>query len=448
MNVEQGLPTNPSAERAVLGSILLDNDLYHEAAEKLAADDFALDSHRRIFARISEMMNAGRAVDAITLSDELSNRNELGAIGGVAYLASLTDGLPRLLSIAEYVGVVKEKSLLRAIAKANIHLVNRVIGGSENAVAIIADAENYLRIIADRSISRSFFRPADIVRESYTSADAFLASNQRAGSVGTGWPDFDRMTNKFKPAQLIIVAARPSMGKTAWAVNVAATAAIRQEKHVAIFSLEMSKESLLRRMVCSEARVDSRRFEHQNLTKEDRRVLADALSACVDAPLYFDDTPAITLSEMRAKCHRLKKTDGLDLVVVDYLQLMAAGQKFENRTQEVSAISRGLKAVAKELNVPVIALSQLNRGNESRQDKRPVLSDLRDSGTIEQDADVVMFLHRPEYYDKKNPELKNKAEFILAKQREGPIGDLDMYYFPEFTRFECPIRETYSGQQL
>jgi replicative DNA helicase len=438
---EQGLPCSPDAERTILGAVLLDNHAHAEAAEVLRAEDFYLTAHQRVFARMGELIDSGHVVDIVTLSEELAKRKEIESIGGVAWLASLTEGLPRRLSISEYVSIVKEKSMMRAVIRTSMHLTTRAADQSEDVATILADADNYFRIIADRSLRTGLRRPFDIISADYTSVDQFLASKRQIGSVVSGWSGLDRKTNGWKKQELIIFAARPSMGKTAAAINMAIDAALRQEKAVAVFSLETSAEALIRRAMCGAARVDSHRFQRQALDGDERQRLTNALSRIVDAPLYLDDTPAASVSEVRAKCRRQQKLHGLDLVIVDYLQLMSGGRRYENRTQEVSAISRSLKAMAKELDVPVIALSQLSRENEKRQDKRPVLSDLRESGSIEQDADVVCFLHRPEYYDRHNPDLKGQAEFILAKQREGPTGTIPMVYMEQYTRFECAARE-------
>jgi len=446
---ERGLPASPDSERSILGSILLDNHLYNEAAEKLKSDDFSLDSHRRIFARMAEMIDAGRAVDIITLSEELSKRKELEAIGGVAYLASLTEGLPRRPSIEEYVRVVKDKSLLRQLINICSTAITQAADQSEDALEVLNAAESGLLEVTERGITRGFASIPEIVRDSFGTIDNLYKEGREVTGLATHFTDFDRMTSGLQASELIIIAARPSMGKTAWAINIAQNAAVYGGKVVAIFSLEMSKESLLRRMLASQALVDSQKTQKGFLLREDQQKLTHALEQLAESRLFIDDTPGISLTEMRAKARRLRQMQGgLDLVVVDYLQLMTASapgpgaKRYENRTQEVSAISRGLKALAKELQVPVIALSQLSRASEQRGgDKKPMLSDLRESGSIEQDADVVAFIHREAYYNRDengnpDPESEGKAEIIIAKQRNGPTGSVHLAYLSKCTRFE------------
>jgi replicative DNA helicase len=446
---ERGLPASPDAERSILGAILLDNHLYNEAAEKITADDFALDSHRRIFSRMAEMIDAGRAVDIITLREELASRKEVEAIGGVAYLASLTEGLPRRLSIEEYVRIVKDKSLLRQLINICSTAIARAADQGEEALEVLNAAESGLLEVTERGITRGFAGIAEIVRDSFGTIDNLYKEGREVTGLATHFIDFDRMTSGLQASELIIIAARPSMGKTAWAINIAQNAAVMGGKVVAIFSLEMSKESLLRRMLASQALVDSQKIQKGFLLREDQQKLTHALEQLAESKMFIDDTPGISLTEMRAKARRLRQMAGsLDLIVVDYLQLMTASvvgpgaKRYENRTQEVSAISRGLKALAKELSVPVIALSQLSRASEQRGgDKKPMLSDLRESGSIEQDADVVAFIHREAYYNRDengqpDPDTENKAEIIIAKQRNGPTGSVHLAYLSKCTRFE------------
>src|ERR1700749_5044833 len=382
---ERGLPASIDAERSILGPILLDNHSYNEAAEKLHADDFALDSHRRIFSRMAELIDAGRAVDIVTLSEELARRKEFEAVGGVAYLASLTEGLPRRPSIEEYVRIVKDKSLLRQLINICSGAITRAADQSEDALEVLNAAESSLLEVTEKGITRGFAGIPEIVRDSFGTIDNLYKESREVTGLAIHFAEFDRLTSGLQNSDLTIIAARPSMGKTAWAINIAQNAAVRGGKTVAVFSLEMSKESLLRRMLASEALVDSQKIQKGFLGRDDHEKLSSALERLVEAQIFIDDTPGISLSEMRAKARRLRQARGqLDLIVIDYLQLMSAsvggpGQKrYENRTQEVSSISRGLKALAKELNLPVIALSQLSRSSEQRQggDKRPMLSDL------------------------------------------------------------------------
>src|SRR5580700_11346565 len=435
---ERGLPASIDAERSILGAILLDNHAYNEAAEKLVAADFALESHQRIFSRIGELMDASRAVDIVTLAEELARRKEVEAIGGVAYLASLTEGLPRRLSIEEYVRIVKDKSLLRQLINICSSAITRAADQSEEALEV-----------TEKGITRGFSSVHEIVAGSFKTIDNLYKEGKEVTGLATHFEEFDRMTSGLQNSELIIIAARPSMGKTALAINIAQNAAIQGGKVVAVFSLEMSKESLLRRMLASEALVDSQKIQKGFLLREDQEKLSSALERLVEAPIFIDDSPGISLTEMRAKARRLRQSrGGLDLVVIDYLQLMTGGstgpgaKRYENRTQEVSAISRGLKALAKELGIPVIALSQLSRASEQRGgDKKPMLSDLRESGSIEQDADVVAFIHRESYYNRgeggePDPDTDNKAEIIIAKQRNGPTGIVQLAWIGRCTRFD------------
>jgi replicative DNA helicase len=449
LTLDAGLPANIDAEKTILGAILLDNTAHSEAAEKLETDDFSLDSHRRIFLRMTELMNAQRAVDIVTLSNELARNKEIEAVGGVAYLASLTEGLPLRPVIDEYIRIVKDKSLLRKLMLICSQAIARAADQSEDALGVLDGTEAQLLQVSEKGITQGFESLEQIVANSFGSIDNLYKQSREVTGLATDFTEFDRSTSGLQKGELIIIAARPSMGKTALAINIAQNAAINHDAVVAIFSLEMSKESLLRRMLASQAWVDQRKLQTGFLGREDQEKLQKALEQLIESRLFIDDSAGISLSEMRAKVRRLKQTrGGLDLVVVDYLQLMSAtvpssGRKnYENRTQEVSAISRGLKALAKELNVPVLALSQLSRASERRgDDKRPMLSDLRESGSIEQDADVVAFIHRESYYsrdEEMSESDKAKSEIILAKQRNGPTGTVHLNFISRFTRFDNP----------
>ena len=450
---ERGLPASIDAERSILGAILLDNHLYNEAAERITTSDFALDPHRRIYMRMAELIDSGRPVDIITLRDILSQHKEIEAIGGVAYLASLTENLPRRLSIEEYVRIVKNKSLLRQLILVCSEAITQAADQGDDALDVLNSAESKLLEVTEKGVQRGFASIPEIVRGSFGSIDQLFAEGHReVTGLETHFTEFDRMTSGLQKSELIIIAARPSMGKTAWAINIAQNAAVRGGSVVAVFSLEMSKESLLRRMLASEALVDQQTIQKGYTSREDAERLTEALERLTESQLFIDATPAISLTEMRAKARRLRQMHGrLDLIVIDYLQLMAGSpaggtgpgaKRFENRTQEVSAVSRGLKALAKELDVPVIALSQLSRASEQRGgDKKPMLSDLRESGSIEQDADVVAFIHRESYYNRDengqpDPETEGKAEIIIAKQRNGPTGSVHLAYLSKCTRFE------------
>jgi len=449
LTLDSGLPANVDAEKTILGAILLDNAAHAEAAEKLESDDFSLDSHRRIFLRMSELMDAQHAVDIVTLANELTRYKEVDAVGGVAYLASLTEGLPRRPVIEEYIRIVKDKSLLRKLMAICSMAIARAADQGESALDVLGAAESQLMEVTEKGLTHGFQSLHQIVEHSFGSIDNLYKQSREVTGLATSFTEFDRMTSGLQKGELIIIAARPSMGKTALAINIAQNAAIKSGAKVAVFSLEMSKESLLRRMLATQAWVDQRKLQTGFLGREDHDKLEKALGLLVESQLFIDDTAAISLAEMRAKARRLKQNaGGLDLIVVDYLQLMSAtvpssGRKnYENRTQEVSAISRGLKALAKELDVPVMALSQLSRASERRgEDKRPLLSDLRESGSIEQDADVVAFIHREAYY-KRDEEMsetdKARSEIIVAKQRNGPTGTVYLSFLSRFTRFENP----------
>jgi len=430
-------------EVAVLGAMLLDGVAISDATSKLKAEDFSLDSHQRVYRCILDLMSKGHGIDALTVGNELSRRKELDSIGGPAYLAYLSEGIPRNFNIESYVRIVKDKSLLRQLMAIFHDGATRASDQSEDAISVLGDVEAKLADVADSAIQRGFSGIAEIVASSFGSIDKLYEQGREITGLRTHYIEFDRMTSGLQDSELIIIAARPSMGKTAWAINIAQNAAVHDGKVVAVFSLEMSKESLLRRMLASEALVNSRKIQTGFLPKEDKGKLLAGLERLMDSKMFIDDTPGINLAEMRAKARRLKQQEGrLDLIVIDYLQLMTGSvganqKKFENRTQEVSAVSRGLKALAKEMKVPVVALSQLSRGSEQRTgDKKPLLSDLRESGSIEQDADVVAFIHREEYYDRENDDLKGKAEIIIAKQRNGPTGSCHLAYMSDYTRFE------------
>ena len=439
----EGLPSSITAEIAILGAMLLDAVAISDATGRLRTDDFSLDSHRRVYQAMLDLMAVGHAIDHITVMEALSKRKELDAIGGPAYLAYLTEGIPHQLNIESYVRIVKDKSLLRQLMGIFHEGVSRASDQAELAADVLGDVEARLAEVADSAIQRGFSGIGEIVANSFGSIDALYEQGREITGLATHYIEFDRMTSGLQEGELIIIAARPSMGKTAWAINIAQNAAVRDGKVVAVFSLEMSKESLLRRMLASEAMVNSRKIQTGFLPREDKGKLLAGLERLMESKMFVDDTPGITLAEMRAKARRLRQQEGrLDLIVIDYLQLMtgsagASQKKFENRTQEVSSVSRGLKALAKEMRVPVVALSQLSRGSEQRAgDKKPLLSDLRESGSIEQDADVVAFIHREEYYDRENEDLKGKAEIIIAKQRNGPTGSIQMAYLADYTRFE------------
>ncbi len=444
----RGLPASPEAERSILGAILLDNNLQNEALSTLRADHFFLDSHRRIYQCMADISESNRHIDIVTLTDVLLRNQALEAVGGAAYVSSLTDGVPRRSSIEHYIRIVRDKAMLREFVHAANGLIAQAMEQTTPANEVIDSAEASIFKISEERSGQQLADVKAIAKESFGGdLDKLFQRGGRITGVETHYSDLDEMTGGLQKSDLIIIAARPSMGKTAFAINIAENAAVLGGKSVAVFSLEMSKEALLNRMLCSQARVDAQNMRKGFLSGEDMRKLRTALDKLVNAPIYIDDTPGISLTEMRAKARRkAMDKDGLDLIVVDYLQLMTAsapgGRRYENRTQEVSAISRGLKEIAKELKVPVIALSQLSRAPETRggKDSEPKLSDLRESGSIEQDADIVMFLYRPEYYDRNNPALEGNARIIVGKHRNGPTDTIQLAFIKGSTRFETLLR--------
>jgi replicative DNA helicase len=440
---EKGLPINVDAERFVLGSILLDDTLFIQAAGTLDAEDFSLDKHRRIFRRMGELQDRGERIDRITVANELMKFNELEACDGLSYLVSLDDGLPQLPNVDSYIRIVKDKAILRRIIAASQHMMNRCLLDAEEPDQILASAEETLLKLGEARVKSGLMNADQILREYEGGLNAFLDPSKRIKGISTGFTKLDEFTGGLHGGDLCIIAARPSMGKTALALNVAQHVALKLKQTVAVFSLEMSKESLLTRMLCSAARVDSQRFRAGYLTQEERRKLNHALHELVESPLYIDDTPGVHLMDMHAKLRRIQAERKLGLVIVDYLQLMSGHGRFENRNQEVSALSRGMKLLAKELNVPMMVLSQLSRAVETRQgDHRPQLSDLRESGSIEQDADLVGFIFREEVYHRDREDLRGLAELILAKQRNGPVGTVNLVFLHAQTKFENRAEDT------
>src|ERR1700730_8619513 len=432
---DQERPTSVHAEMTILGAMLVEPVAIIDATMLLKTDDFALDSHRKIYAAMLQLVEMGYGVDIVTVTDYLSKKKEVDSVGGLPYLASLSEGLPRKLSIESYVRIVRDKSLMRQLLTVCDMGMIEASDQSREALDVLNQVTSRLTEISEHAVTGGFSDIAAIVKDSFGSIDALYEQGREVTGLATHYIEFDRMTSGLQESELIIIAARPSMGKTAWAINIAENAAVRGGKVVAVFSLEMSKASLLRRMLASQALVNSKAIQTGMLMREDRAKLITGLEKLMESKIFIDDTPGITLAEMRAKARRLKQQQGkLDLIIIEYPQLMTGSNSnargFENRTQEVSAISRGLKALAKEMKVPVLALSQLSRASEQRGgDKKPMLSDLRESGSIEQDADVVCFIHREEYYDKdengdEDPDSKNKAEIIIAKQRNGPTGSV------------------------
>ena len=438
--LDKGLPVNLDAERFVLGSILLDDSLFVQVAGDLQPDDFALEKHRILFNRMAELHERGERIDRVTVYNELLKHNQAEACDGLTYLISLDDGLPRVSNVDAYVRIVRDKSILRRIIFASQKLIDRCLLGQDEPEEILSGAEESLLKIGDIGVKAALASPRQIIDEYDGGINALLDPSTRLNGLGTGFPKLDEMTGGLHGGELFILAARPSMGKTALALNIAQYVATAKEpKPVAIFSLEMTQESLLTRMLCAMARVDGQKFRAGFLSREERGRLSAAATTISAAPLFIDDTSGANLMDIHAKLRRLKaEQHGLGLVIVDYLQLMSGRGRYENRNQEISTLSRGLKLLAKELDVPMLVLSQLSRAPEMRQegDHRPQLSDLRDSGAIEQDADLVGFIFRPEVYKPDRQDLRGQAELILAKQRNGPTGVVKLFFLKHCTKFE------------
>jgi replicative DNA helicase len=431
----QTLPHNTEAERTVLGAVLVDNAAFNAAAEILGRDDFYGEAHRRVFEAMAAISERGQPIDLVTLKEELSRASVLEASGGAIYLAGLVDGLPRITNVADWCRIIKEKAVLRRLIHAGSNIVQSCYQADEDVSALLDRAEKSIFDIAEQRVRQGFVRIRDIVKESFRTIDQLSQSKNRITGVPTGFSDLDQMTSGFQKGDLIIIAARPAMGKTSLCLNIAQHAARETGEPVGVFSLEMSKEQLVLRLLCTDARVNAHRLRTGQLTEKEWAKLAKAYADLSTARIFIDDSATITPLEIRAKCRRLMAEHGLGLVIVDYLQLVSAAGRSENRQQEIAAISRSLKGLAKELSVPVVALSQLSRAPEARQDRRPQLADLRESGAIEQDADLVVFIYREEEY-KPTEENHGLAELIIGKQRNGPTGMIKLYFIKEYTRFE------------
>ncbi|MDB4875385.1 MAG: dnaB [Gemmatimonadetes bacterium] len=435
-------PYSEDAEQAVLSAMLIDQDAVLRAAEHVNDTMFYAERHRRIYRAMMTITERGGVVDPLTLSEELSRRGELDASGGKDFIGFLVDAVPTAANIEYHAQIVREKAILRRLIEVSTTIVAEAFEGKSTANELLDEAESKIFQVSQQQTKDGFTRIKELLWPTMERIEALQRGGQTITGVATGFKDLDEMTSGFQPADLIIVAARPSMGKTAFTLNIAQHAAIEHNVPVAFFSLEMSKESLVQRMLTSEARIDAQRLRKGMLRDDDFPRLARAAGILSSAPVWIDDTPGISILEMRSKARRLKADAGVGMVIVDYLQLMSGPASSENRQQEVSQISRGLKALAKELSVPVVALSQLSRAPEQRtgDNKRPQLSDLRESGAIEQDADLIMFLYRQEFYDgpvdKDGNSLEGKAEVIVGKQRNGPIGIVNLHFHKQYTRFE------------
>lgn len=427
-------PQSIEGEKSVLGSMLLEKDAIITASEMLKEEDFYRDDHKKIFRVMMELFDKNEPVDLVTVAEELRKKDLLEEVGGAVYLTELVNSVPTTANISKYCKIVQEKSILRRLIRAATKIISLGYEANRDVEDIVDEAERLIFEIAQKKSSEGFSYIKDVIMDTFERIEQLYNSKGSMTGVPTGFHDFDRMTSGLQPSDLILIAARPSMGKTAFALNIAQHAAVRENIPVAIFSLEMSKEQLVQRMLCAEANIDSHRLRSGELDDSDWEKLARAMGPLSEAPIYIDDTPGIPVMEVRAKARRLKAEKGLGLIIIDYLQLMQGKGDSENRQHEISQISRSLKALARELNVPVVALSQLSRAPEMRQDHRPILSDLRESGSQEQDSDVVAFLYRDEYYHP-DTEKKNIAEVIIAKQRNGPTGVIELVWLKQFTKF-------------
>jgi replicative DNA helicase len=437
-NLRRVPPQSLEAEESVLGGIMLDNTALDHIIGMLRPDDFYRGAHRRLFRAMVDLNERSEPVDLITLSETLKARGELAEVGGSSYLTELAERVPTAANVVHYAKIVRERSILRGLIEASTEIATRGYQGSDNVNELLDHAEQLIFGIQERKVKQAFHRLSDVLVDSIKTIERLYEQKQAVTGVPTGFADLDALTAGLQPSDLIIVAGRPSMGKSALCTNIAEHAALRADVGVAIFSLEMGKEQLAMRMLCSEARVDLARVRTGHLSDREFPKLAMAAGRLGDAPIFVDDTPALSVLELRAKARRLKRDASarLGLVIVDYIQLMRSSEGKDNREQEISEISRSLKALAKELNVPVVALSQLNREVEKRTPPIPRLADLRESGAIEQDADVICFLYREEYYSPDEAEKQGVAEVIVAKQRNGPIGKVELTFLKEFARFE------------
>jgi len=427
-------PHSIEAEQSVLGSMIMDHDAVIVASEILIASDFYRPDHGQIFAAIMELYTTGNPIDLITIQDKLVQKGVLEQVGGLAYLADLASSVPTSAHIKQYAKIVQEKSTLRRLIKVSSDITAKSFDGDEPLDNIMNFAEKSIFDVLQNKKTEDFTGIDEIVLTSIEKIEEAHKSKGGITGVETGFIDLDQRTAGLQPSDLILVAARPSMGKTAFSLNIIQTAGIKNKKSVAVFSLEMSKDQLVSRMLCAEAMIDSQKARTGMLEKDDWDRIAQSIPNITNSRIYIDDTPGINVMDMRAKCRRLKMEKGLDLIMIDYLQLMSGVGDGSSRQQEISDISRSLKALAREMNAPVIALSQLSRACEQRQDHRPMLSDLRESGAIEQDADVVMFLYRDEYYHP-DTEKKNVGEVIIAKQRNGPTGTVELVWLGQYTKF-------------
>jgi len=428
-------PQNIEAEQAVLGAILLEPSALTTASEILIPEDFYRAAHQKIFRTMLQLSDRGEPVDLVTVTSELADANALEEVGGVSYLTELANAVPTAANVQYYAKIVEEKSILRRLIRTATSIAQDGYTREDEVEDVLNEAERKILEVSQRKNTTGFQNIKDVLVQAYDNIEMLHNRKGEITGIPTGFIELDRMTAGFQRSDFIIVAARPSVGKTAFALNIAQNVATRTGENVAIFSLEMGAQQLVMRMLCAEGNINAQNLRTGKLTPEDWGKLTMAMGSLSNAGIFIDDTPNIRVSEIRAKCRRLKQEQGLGMVLIDYLQLIqGSGRNRENRQQEVSEISRSLKALARELDVPVIALSQLSRSVEQRQDKRPMMSDLRESGSIEQDADIVAFLYRDDYYDKES-ENKNIIEIIIAKQRNGPVGTVQLAFVKEYNKF-------------
>ncbi len=427
-------PQNIEAEQSVLGSMLLDKEAIDTALEHLREADFYRDGHKLLFKAMEELSEKGEPVDVITLTDALRKKNSLDGIGGATYLTTLANIVPTAANVEYYARIVQKNAVLRQLINTATKIVTKGYEAKDNLEELLDNAEQEIFNVARLRTQENFTSIKDVLMDTFDHIAQLYENKGGITGISSGFSDFDNMTSGLQSSDLIIIAARPSMGKTTLALNMAQHIGIKEKEPVAVFSLEMSKEQLVQRMLVAQANIDAHRLRRGYLNESDWAKLTEAVGPLGEAPIFIDDSPSISVMEMRAKSRRLKAKHGLRAIFVDYLQLMRGSEKSENRQQEISAISRGLKALAKELEIPVVALSQLSREVEKRQDKRPILSDLLESGGIEANADIVAFIYRDDYYNKES-EKKGVTEVILAKQRNGPVGTIELYFADKFNKF-------------
>ena len=435
MELGRNPPQNISAEQAALGSMLLQEDAVLHGVDILRPEDFYKKSHQIIFKCILELFEKSRGVDLVTLTEELNRINLLEEIGGVTYLTNLINSVPTAANIEYYIKIIEEKSILRNLINSATKIISMGYEEKEDAKILLDKAEHLIFEVSGRNLGQSFVPIKELITDSYEKIEDLYHREEFITGVSSGFDEFDEITTGFQPSELIVIAGRPGMGKTAFCMSIAQYASISKNIPVAIFSLEMSKSQLVQRMLCSEARIDAQNLRKGRLAEKDWAPLSNAAGRLASAPIFIDDTAGITCLEIKAKARRLKAQYNLGLVIIDYLQLISSSGRIENRQQEISEISRSLKGLARELNVPVIAVSQLSRAVEQRIERRPRLSDLRESGAIEQDADLVVFIYREEYYKPKT-EKKGIAEVIISKQRNGPTGKVELTFVKEYAKFE------------